>query len=152
MRRFGANKETQLMLYKALIRSRLDYGCQVYNTASGTSLKHLYVIQHSALRIALGAIKNTKTISLLVEAGETPLSLRRENLTLIYWARSQKHGKDFHLNKEILVKSVENTRKSKNLYTSRINSIRTQYGIQNIQMSENNDYQIPWLKTEAEVP
>ncbi|PJE77995.1 hypothetical protein CI610_03074 [invertebrate metagenome] len=148
--KFGANKTTQLMLYKALVRSRLDYGCQVYNTASDTVLKHLDVIQHSALRVALRAIKNTNTNSLLAEAGEPPLTLRRENLTLKYWARTQSHGDKFLLNKEIKDSEhpVNNNRAP---YPSEIIRLKQKYGLDSVKISRKQDFQVPWLKTDPNV-
>ena len=46
---WGADKKTLLMLYKTLIRSKLDYGCQFYNGASRTLLNPLEVIQNQSL-------------------------------------------------------------------------------------------------------
>ena len=52
------------MLYKALILSKIDYGCQAYATASKTLLTKLDTIQATALRIATGAYKGTSNTSL----------------------------------------------------------------------------------------
>ena len=86
---WGADKLSLMNIYKALIRSNLDYGCIIYSSASKTSLKKLDSIQFKALRIALGAIKTTPTSALLVEAEETPLSLRFIKLSITYWVRLQ---------------------------------------------------------------
>ena len=84
---YGADKPTLLMLYKSLIRSRIDYGCMVYNSGNKTDLAKLDKIQYTALRIALGAYPSTNSEALLVEAGEKSLELRRAELGLKYWAR-----------------------------------------------------------------
>ncbi|XP_066157746.1 uncharacterized protein [Euwallacea fornicatus] len=76
-----------LRIYRALIRSKLDYGSIVYASASETNLKSLNTIQNTAMRLALGAIKSSPTDSLAFEAHETPLKLRREPLLLNYFTR-----------------------------------------------------------------
>ena len=38
---WGADKKTLLYLYRALVRSKLDYGCIVYGAASNNILKKL---------------------------------------------------------------------------------------------------------------
>ena len=42
---WGAGQDTQLMIYRAMVRSRLDYGCLSYGTAAKTNLKRLDVVQ-----------------------------------------------------------------------------------------------------------
>ena len=87
---YGAGKDTQLKIYQALIRSKFDYGCQVYNTACKSLLQKLDTLQHQALRITLRAIKNSPVNSLLVETGEFPLQERRNEFILKYWTNIQK--------------------------------------------------------------
>ena len=84
--RWGADKRSLLMIYRALIRSKIDYACQTYDTASDIAKKELD-IQAAALRIACGAMKSTAIAALQVECGEMPLELRRQNLSLKYAAK-----------------------------------------------------------------
>ena len=79
---WGANKKTLLMMYRALIRSRLDYGSQLFHTASATALKKLDTIQSTCLRLICGAMRGTATSSLQQDTGEMPLGLRRKELLL----------------------------------------------------------------------
>jgi len=74
---WGASKKSLLSIYKALIRSILDYGDVVYSSASRKQLNKLNTIQTEALRICCGAHKGTASIALQNECGETPLHLRR---------------------------------------------------------------------------
>ena len=39
--KWGGDRDTLLMLYRAIVRSKLDYGCIVYGTASNTDLRQL---------------------------------------------------------------------------------------------------------------
>ena len=89
---WGADRQSMLNIYKALIRSTVDYGCVVYSSACKTSLLKLERIQCKALRIALGAMKTTPTSALLVESEENPLSLRYRKISLTYWHRRRLRG------------------------------------------------------------
>ena len=64
---WGATKTTQMMIYRALIRSRIDYGCIVYNTISNDLQNQLSRIQTAALKICSGSMKGTASSALQVE-------------------------------------------------------------------------------------
>ena len=49
----GGDRDTLLMLRRAIGRSKLEYGCIVYVTASNTGLRQLNNINLSGLRLAL---------------------------------------------------------------------------------------------------
>ena len=74
---WGSGKKILLRLYRALVRSKLDYGCIIYRNASEKSLKCLDVIHNQGIRLSLGAFKSSPVESLYVEANELPLSERR---------------------------------------------------------------------------
>lgn len=82
----GADYSMLMRVYKSLIRSRIDYGCIVYDSAKKGTLKGIEVIHNTAIRIALGAYHTTPIESLLCEAGEPPLTIRRQYLSLVYAA------------------------------------------------------------------
>ncbi|GFR64126.1 Pol-like protein [Elysia marginata] len=84
---WGADKNTLLKLYRALIRSKLDYGSIVYGSAKNHILKQLDPIHHQGLRIALGAFRTSPVKSLYVEAGECSLALRRQKLLMNYYLK-----------------------------------------------------------------
>ena len=81
---WGADKDTLLKLYRALIRSKLDYGAIVYGSARPSYLKLLDPIQNQALRIATGAFPTSPIPSLYAETGEPPLEIRRTKVSLSY--------------------------------------------------------------------
>ena len=81
---WGADRKVLLRLYRALIRSKLDYGSIVYGSARKSYLRMLDTIHHQGLRLALGAFRTSPIESLLVEANEPPLHIRREKLALNY--------------------------------------------------------------------
>lgn len=84
---WGADTNTLLTLYRTLIRSKLDYGCVVYNTARKKLLGMLDTIQYAALRVALGAFRTSPVDDLCSISAEAPLDLRRKQLTLNYAAK-----------------------------------------------------------------
>ena len=84
---FGSDKNSLLLLYKSLIRPKIDYGAIVYDCASPSALKMLDGIQRKALIIALRALPSTPSVYLELEAGIEPLTLRRELQIVKYWAR-----------------------------------------------------------------
>ncbi len=62
--KWGASRATLLHFYRAYIRSKIDYGCEVYGSASPTLLKQLEVVQNTALRIALGGFRSSPILAL----------------------------------------------------------------------------------------
>ncbi|GFX26010.1 probable RNA-directed DNA polymerase from transposon X-element [Trichonephila clavipes] len=87
--RWGADRTSLLRLYRALIRSKLDYGCVVYSSACKSLLKILDPVHHQALRLCLGAFRTSPVESLYAEAYEPPLDLRRKYLCLNYFMKIQ---------------------------------------------------------------
>ncbi|GFQ78429.1 putative RNA-directed DNA polymerase from transposon X-element [Trichonephila clavata] len=56
--RWGADRTSLLRLYRALIRSKLDYGSVVYSSACKSLLKILDPVHHQGLRLCLGAFQH----------------------------------------------------------------------------------------------
>ena len=79
---WGAKRSTIMMIYKALILSRIDYGCQIYGSASQASLKFLDPIHTQGIRLSTGAFRSSPNSSVLCESGEPPLSFHREYVTI----------------------------------------------------------------------
>ena len=81
---YGADRATLLVLYRSIVRSKLDYASFVYDSASESSKRTLDVVHHAALRVVTGAFRTSPALSLLAEAHEPPLSLRRQMLGMRY--------------------------------------------------------------------
>ena len=79
----GAERDTLFIIFGAMIRSVLDYGCVIVGAAA--VLCKLDRVQAKSLRICCGAFRSTPIPALLVEMGEFPLRIRRYNLGLHYW-------------------------------------------------------------------
>jgi len=81
---FGCNKTCLLTIYRALIRSVLDYGAIAFDSMSAANKTKLDVIQHKTLRIACGSFCSTSAAAMQVETGEMPLGCRRRQQQLNY--------------------------------------------------------------------
>ena len=82
---WGADQKTLVMIYSLFIRSKIDYGCIVYNFVSSRKLESLELISNEAVRISNGCFKYTPTSSLQVITEESPLQIRRHELSLKYY-------------------------------------------------------------------
>jgi len=82
--KWGASKTCLLILYKALIRSVLDYGAIALTNACQSAQRILDSVQSRALRICCGAMKFTSIAAMQVECGEPPLDIRRLRQQLNY--------------------------------------------------------------------
>ena len=71
-----------ITFYKSFIKSKLDYGCIIYSSASKTVLGKLETIQTNAIRIATGAFKSSLVVALQTETNILPLDQWR-NLQVI---------------------------------------------------------------------
>ncbi|XP_057337661.1 uncharacterized protein LOC130675812 [Microplitis mediator] len=85
-KQWGSSTKALLRIYRSVIRSKLDYGAIVYDSANKFLLQTLQTIPNTACRLCLGAFKTSPTNSLLIEAGELPLNIRRMELCLKYTA------------------------------------------------------------------
>ena len=81
---YGSDRATLLLLYRSLIRSRLDYACIVYDSACATYKRTLDTVHNAALRLVTGAFRTSPVSSILVEVNEPPLSIRRSLLSMRY--------------------------------------------------------------------
>ena len=79
---WGARRQTLLMVYKALVLSKLDYGSPIYSSASRNTLKSLDPIHTRGLRLCTGAFKSSPNTSVCCESGEPPLPLHRDLVTM----------------------------------------------------------------------
>jgi len=84
---WGAGKYTLLRIYRTLIRPRLDYGLELFHTATKSNWKKLEVLQNVCLKIACGSMRGSAIDALQQECGELPLKLRRERSILRYTAK-----------------------------------------------------------------
>ena len=86
----SADTNFLLRIYKSIIRSKLDYGCEVYGTAPVTRLESLDPVHNAGLRLVTGAYRTTNAQSLYVLTNEPSLELRRSFLQILHFFRAKK--------------------------------------------------------------
>ena len=87
--KWGGDRDTLLMLYRTIVRSKFGYCCIVYRTASNTNLRQLNSIHNSGLRLALGAFCSSPVSRLYTEANEAPLEERLLKLSMHYYVKTR---------------------------------------------------------------
>ena len=87
--KWGGDRDTLLMLYRAIVRSKLDYGCIVYGPASNTDLRQLDSIHSAGVRLALGTFCTSPVSSMYTEANEAPLEECRLKLSMHYYLKTR---------------------------------------------------------------
>jgi len=70
-------------------RSKIDYGCVVYNCLSCGDLPNLESVANEAMIIDSGCFKSTQTPSFQVITEEPPLQVRRDELNLKYYYKAK---------------------------------------------------------------
>ncbi|XP_055924518.1 uncharacterized protein LOC129956612 [Argiope bruennichi] len=84
---YGAESSSLLKIYRALIRSKLDYGSAIYGSASKSTLRPLDTIHNQSLRLSIGAFRTSPVLSLYVVCNEPSLEHRRNMLALNLFLR-----------------------------------------------------------------
>ena len=56
---WGAHRTIMLRLYRSIIRSKLDYGCFLYDSACRSTLRSLDAVHHAAIRLCTGAYRTS---------------------------------------------------------------------------------------------
>ena len=145
--KWGSDRKMLLRLYQAMIKPKLDYGCEAYGSACMTLLRTLEPVQNSALRMALGAYKTSSITSLHFEAGIKPLEYSRDIKILNYYLRIKANTDSTVL--ETLSKiSINKYRRNEKLprpYIIRANNIKEKYNL-NIEdvAKEGQNGVAPW--------
>ena len=85
--KWGADCQALLKLYRALVRSQLDYAIFIYRSTRKSYLKKLDPIHHEGLRLILGAFRTSPVVSLYTEAHEALLQFRCEKLAVQYYTK-----------------------------------------------------------------
>ena len=73
---WGADQKNLMRVYRSLIRSKIDYGCIVYNSSSSGKIESLEIVSNEAMRISSGCFEFTPISSLQVITEGTPFQMR----------------------------------------------------------------------------
>ena len=107
---WGANRQILITFYTAFIKSKINYGIEIYSSACPSKLHALEVIQNAALRLVTGLPKSSSIFSLQSESKIPSLT----------------HSIDFYLIKYFYkMQSYPNNHILHNLLTTQWNYIKT---------------------------
>ena len=144
--KWGADRRTLLMLYRSIIRSKIDYGSQVYGSAPERILSKLDTVHNAALRLCTGAFRSSPIDSLLVECNEMSLSRRRTKLGMQHYLRLQRlpdsPAYDSVIGDELFTDAIINILPNKCLPLG----ARTRKEIQELQLPEFNVMPCPIIQ------
>ena len=90
----GSSVITLKMLYKAVIRSVIDYHASNILDIKKTMEKTLEAIQNTAIRIILGCPPSTREENARAEVGLEPLTIRRKTVAAVQLVRSLQSDRD----------------------------------------------------------
>ena len=76
-----ADQKTLMMIYRSLIRSKIDCGSISYNYARNREVESLESVSNQAMRIFSGFFKSTPISSLQVTTNEPPIQIRSDKLS-----------------------------------------------------------------------
>jgi len=151
---WGAERDTLLTLYRALIRSKIDYGCQIYASANKTSLKMLDAVHHLGIRLSIGAFRSSPVDSLYIESGEPSLYLRRDKLSLQLYARLMAmEGSPAYISvKDTSIDDkLRRNRRMHNTFGYRIRNLFTSLQFEEMTVAENDQYDTAfWIVPEVD--
>ena len=137
---WGADKKSLMLLYQALIMSKINYGSVAFQSTTDTNINKLQIIQNKALRIISGAIKGTPVCLLQAELACMPIKLQFEQNSLKFWARTQQMGMRVPINDYMEDFSVfVDHKKSGHLKRPYCHTVREslkEHGLENIQIEQ----------------
>ncbi|XP_040966432.1 uncharacterized protein [Gossypium hirsutum] len=137
---WGANRASLLTIYRALIRSRLEYGCPAFLTATPTQIRRLEAIQYKALLIASGTPPGVRREALLQELGELPLRLRFQESPQILQQIAKSPTPTPTLRE---LQKYRLTRKRIKTVGQAIHELRSQYGIDRLTVAPRQPTNFP---------
>ena len=110
---WGSDYQTIIKIYKTIIRSKIDYGCFIYNSARRSYISTLDPLQNTCLRLALGAFRTSPIPSLTYLSGTTTLETRRLLLLIKYsvnlWFKPQLNLHQIYFTPNITVADFDRT-------------------------------------------
>ena len=87
--KWGGDRDTLLMLWRAIVWSKLDSDFIVYGTTLNTNLRQLDSIYNSGLTLALGAFCTSTVSSMYTKANEAPLEERWLKISKHYYLKTR---------------------------------------------------------------
>ena len=138
---WGASRKMLRIFYVAYIRSKIEYGCEVYSVASSMEFDKINKIQNAALRIILGARKTTPLISLETECHLPPLRLLCNYRSAKFYIKLISRSTDDATSKMLSVESYTKDNRCNNslhVFRGRIEHILQEFKMDNFKQINGN--------------
>ena len=84
---WGADRTSLLRLYTALLKPKIEYGCEAYSSCKPYLIKRVEAVQNQAIRTATGAFRSSPIISISAESGIKPLKFSFDQKLINYTLR-----------------------------------------------------------------
>ena len=128
---WGADRKSLFRLYIALLRPKLNHGCEAYGSVYITLLNSLQLVRNAAIKIAAVAFRTPPVLSFLAESGIKSLEKYREIKIMNYCLQlrlnedTSVYDDIFRINRTILCRN-----KTKPAYfVHRVKGVRNKYKI-----------------------
>jgi ribonuclease HI len=89
---WGSHPSSLLLIYKSIIRSKIDYGCFLFGSASFSNWRKLNILQSNCLRSIMGYVKSTPLPAIEVETICPPFNIRCRWLAGKFLLKSLSHS------------------------------------------------------------
>ena len=132
---WGSSKKCLATIYKALIKSKIQYGLVAYGSANKTYLDKLQVMQNRAIKSILGVPNYARTEAILAEMGEHNIYDQIDIVSLKYWARSTRLGQRLSANREIYNRLGKWLKRIRKPYTVRITDLINELNLSSDQLT-----------------
>ena len=142
---WGADRKTLRTLYRATVLPILDYGSQVYGSATASILSRLNPIHNEGTRLISGAFRSSPISSIHVENGDPPLDLHRELIQMKSALRIKESDSPA---KELF--QVKDDYRGQAPFTIRAQRLLRKEGIE-LQPQEKTEETPPWLLKRVEI-
>ena len=148
---WGADRKSLLMLHNSLILSKIDYGCQIYASATKSKLSKLNPVHNAGLRLSTGAFKSTPIESLYAESGFYSLEYRRIKICLRYYMRTSTRYSPFLdriIKNTSYLATFENHPRYLRPFNIRISSLLKDFNMNPNLDTRNCSKMVPWRMPE----
>ena len=157
---WGADMRTLKMLYQTLIKPKLEYGNEIYESTCDTNSKSLIPIRNNALRIATGAFRTSPIESIEVLTGTLPYYYNVECKLLNYVMRiyiNDKNPMKEILHNEIIQQNPSQQEQNQTNFTRKTFAMRSMKALSECNLNllhikeENTPLNPPWDVKEVNI-
>lgn len=145
--KYGSDRKTLLKIHTTMVLPVLDYGNLVYSTANKNLINTINAVHNAGIRLATGAFRTSPIDSVMADAEQTPLQIRREKQLLFYATKilsSDKHVLyDLFQNQQKYTKLRNKNHNYQPFYVRAKNTLKSYNINQNINFEKQKFHKFP---------